>query len=333
MGLLVTDYIATAEAVGSRQLSKKMRRHLSPATIRNVMADLEELGFLSQPHTSAGRIPTEKGLRYYVDTLIEKRPLSEKEQTTIQHQYDLSDKDIPTLMRQTGRILAEVSQQAGLVLTPKWENTVFKHMEFLPLSRGRLLGIFVAQNGMVENQILEAAGDFNYRELEKINNYCNAVFVGLTLKEARTKALREVKSLNREVDRLLSQAILFSNELLQKIQPQEVVVEGESQLLGSREFSSVEQVRALMQSLEEKQGLLKILDSCLESTGVRIFIGAENPLSPSQNLSLITATYHCNHQVLGTVGVIGPTRMDYSKVIPIVDFTAKVVSDILEAQS
>ncbi|MDP2599619.1 MAG: heat-inducible transcriptional repressor HrcA [Deltaproteobacteria bacterium] len=329
LNLLVADYIATCDAIGSRHLSKKIVGRLSPATIRSVMSDLEEMGYLSHPHTSAGRIPTQKGLRYHVDTFIGQGVLGDSERSAIEEQYRFPEKDIRSLMLKTGKVLAGISRYAGLVATPKWEKTAFKHIEFLPLSRGRLLGIFVSQNGMVENRVLEIHEEVNYRELEKINNYCNASFLGLTLEEARTKVGKELSQARQEYDALLTKALLFSQELLTKIETEELLVEWESQLLDAPEFSTVERVKELMQMLEEKNQLLKVLDSCMESSGVRIFIGAESHCEAAKNLSLITATYKQGKQVIGTLGVIGPTRMDYSRVIPMVDFTAKLVTDLL----
>jgi len=284
-----------------------------------VMADLEEMGYLTHPHTSAGRLPTQKGLRYYVDSLVEKRSLTEDEKKSIQGHYKVGGKDIRTLMQQTGKILAAFSHYVGLVLTPNWKKTIFKHIEFLPLSHGRLLGIFVSQNGMVENRILEVGEELNYRELEKINNYCNASFIGLTLEEAKQKVVKELSKAQAQYDKLLSKALLLSQNLLMGIETNELVVE----------FSTIEKAQKFMQSLEEKQQLLKVLDSCLDSTGVRIFIGTESRLEPAKDLSLVTATYTEGGNILGTLGVIGPSNMDYSRVIPMVDFTAKLVSDLL----
>lgn len=334
LSLLITDYIATADPVGSRHLSRRVEQRLSPATIRNIMADLEEMGYLSQPHISAGRVPTPKGLRYYVDSMVETRSLSEEEKTEIASHYGASGpasgKDVLSILRHTGKVLSQISRYAGLVLMPKWEKTVFRHIEFLPLSRGRLLGIFVSQNGMVENRILETAHDFNYSELEKINNYCNARFVGLTLEEARKKTAEELAKTHREYDKLLAQALLLSQELLEGIEPADLVMEGETRLAGGPEFATLDRVRELMHSLDENQQILKLLDSCLESSGVRIFIGTESRCEPVRNLSLITATYGEGKNVLGTLGVIGPTSMNYSRLIPMIDFTAKLVTHVLE---
>lgn len=308
LGQVVTDYIGTATAVGSKQISNEISQRLSPATIRNVLKDLEEMGYLKQPHTSAGRVPTEKGLRFYVDTFVERNPLSENEQQEIQQQYALPEKDIRSLMQKTSRVLATLSQCVSLVLTPKLERTVFKHIEFLPLSQGRLLGIFVSQTGNVENRIIEINEELNYRELEKINNYCNASFIGLTLEEAKEKLVKELTNAHLEYDRLLSKALSLSHDFLNTLPPSELVTEG---------------------IINEKEQLLKIMDSCLASPGIRIFIGAESQCSATKDLSLITATYAQGEKLLGTLGVIGPTHMNYSKMISIVDFTAKMVSNLL----
>lgn len=317
----MSDYIATSAAVGSRELSKKTMEHLSPATVRNVLKDLEEMGYLKQPHTSAGRIPTEKGLRFYVDTCVEKKSLSPAEEAAIRKEHQLAEKDIRSLLSKTGKVLATLSQCVSLVVSPKLERTVLKQIEFLPLSQGRLLGIFVSQTGIVENKILEMAEAFNYRELEKINNFCNSRFSGLTLEEAKEKLNKELVQEHLEYDRLLSKALFLSQELFEGTEKTEVRVEGE--------LSILERVNTLLSSIEEKRGIMNILDSCLANPDVRIFIGAESRCETMKDLSLITASYAQDGKLLGTLGVIGPVSMDYSKVISIVDFTAKTVSHLL----
>ncbi|MBI4125294.1 MAG: heat-inducible transcription repressor HrcA, partial [Deltaproteobacteria bacterium] len=279
----------------------------------------------------AGRVPTDRGLRFYVDTFVEKHPLSEKEQEDIQAHYRIPEKDIRSLLKKTGRTLAHFSRYISLVASPKLEQTVFKHIEFFPLSRGRLLGILVSHSGLVENRILEIHEELNYRDLEKINNCCNTFFYGLTLEEARDKMERELARAHREYDRLIAKALLFSQELFGEQSPAELAVEGEAQLFGTKNFATVERIKDLLESLEEKQQLLKILDSCLASPGVRIFIGAESQSPVTKDLSLITSTYSQGDRLLGTIGVIGPNSMDYSKVISIVDFTARMVSDLMVA--
>lgn len=323
LDLLIADYIATSDPVGSRQIAERLDHRLSPATIRNVMCDLEELGLLSKPHTSAGRIPTEKGLRYYVDTLIERRTLSEEEEMKIQDHYQVTGKDIRSFVTQTGKVLAEISKHAGLVLSPNWKSTLFKHIEFIPLSSHRLLGIFVSQDGMVENRILETNETLTASDLEKINNYCNLSFAGLSLDEAQKKIEQELQKFRQEYDRLLSKALLFSRELLDNIDETELVLETQAN-------ETLNTVQQLMTSIEEKQRLRNLLRSCHESAGIQIFIGNESQMSGAEHLSLVTANYHCKNRILGTVGIIGPMHMDYQSVIPMVDFTARLVSDFFE---
>lgn len=327
--VLVADYIANANPVASGSLSKQIHRKLSSATIRNVLADLEEMGFLSQPHTSAGRIPTEKGLRFYVDTLLKQRSLTEEEQSAIREKYDLNERGVNSVMQRTSKILAGISQYVGLVVTPSWESMEFKYMEFIPLSQGKLLGIFVTKSGMVENRVIDVPYELNNLDIEKINNYCNAAFLGLTLDEARQKVRRELQSAQNQYDRLISRALLLSEKVLGNIGGFEIYVEGGAHLLSSPEFSEVEQIRELMSLLEEKQALLEVLTAAADGTGVKVFIGSELPNHKNRNVSFIASPYRRNGQILGMLGIIGPTRMDYSRVVPIVDFTAKLVGDLL----
>ncbi len=327
--MLVADYLANAQPVGSHTISKQIRQHLSTATIRNILADLEEMGLLQQPHTSAGRIPTPQGLRFYVDTLLEHRSLTENEQHAIRAKYALSEGGVRTVMQRTSQVLAHISQYVGLVVTPRWEDLEFKHMEFIPLSQGKLLGIFVARNGMVENRVIDFSEELNHLDLEKINNYCNAAFMGLTLKEAKVKVVRELQKKQQEYDRLISRALILSEKVLNHVQGEDVLVEWETQLLATPEFAEVEQVRELMELLEEKQTLLDVLKAAVDGTGVKVFIGSEMPHQKKVDLSFITSSYQRHGQVLGMLGIVGPTRMDYSRVVPIVDFTAKLVGDLL----
>lgn len=329
--ILIADYISSAQPVGSRTIAKHHRSHLSPATIRNVMADLEEKGYLWQPHTSAGRVPTERAMRYYVDSLIKVRELDMEERTRITMRYDNANPSIDTLLRQTSGILSTISKYAGIVASPRAEQIAFKQIEFIPLSRTRLLGIFVSQSGLVQNKIIECDHEYTYPELERINNYCNCAFLGLTLRDAREKATRELSNDRAEYDRLLKKAMLMSQVLLDDVPDGDLLVDGEKRLLDTPEFAHIETLKQVLGALEQKQQLVKLFDRCLESEGVKIFIGAESGI-PVQGMSMVTAPYHKGGKILGTLGVIGPTRMDYTQVIPVVDFTAKLVSDLMEAE-
>lgn len=332
LSLLVTDYIQKAGAIASGHIAGKLPRRLSPATVRSILADLETQGYLSQPHTSSGRVPTQQGLRYFVDSLlIQREPGNEEKEAILRHLHP-DNGDLPALLKKAGQILSLIAHQASLVATPKMEKTVFKQMEFIPLSGGRILGIFVAQNGIVENRVLRVDEELNYGDLEKMNNYVNARFVGLPLEAAREKVVKELESVCLEYDRLLGRALLFSRELFAEIPSRDLMVEGESNLYREPEFSRGEDIAALQETLREKNLLLKLLESSLDAERVRIFIGRESRLPRGTHLSVIAAQYRCRGEVVGTLGVVGPTRMDYSKVIPIVDFTAHVVSDLLSHQ-
>ncbi|MFH0799100.1 MAG: heat-inducible transcriptional repressor HrcA [Pseudomonadota bacterium] len=328
--ILVADYIATADPVGSRTIAKQHPGHLSPATIRNVMADLTEMGLIAQPHTSAGRVPTDAGFRYYVDSLLKRRELSEGEMGAIRERCMGDERGIQIVLQRASRMLAAVSRYVGIVATPAAERVAFKQIDFVPLSRRRILGIFVSQDGQVENRLVEAGEDLTYAELERISNYCNQAFAGLTLDEAIQKAGRELSDERADYDHLLKKAMLFSKQVLDGASGSELVVDGEAQLLDAPEFAEAEKFRKILDMLEEKQGILHILERCREGEGVRIFVGADAEMDGVDTIGLVGAPYFKDGKMVGALGVIGPMRMDYSRVVPIVDFTAKVLGDALE---
>lgn len=328
--ILISDYISTAAPVGSLAISKRHMGRLSPATIRGVMADLEGMGLLMQPHTSAGRIPTARGFRYYIDCLLKCHDLSNDERENVRKFYNTNDPSVDDVMARTSTLLSTISNYVGLIRTPGWDKIVFKQLEFIKLSHGRLLGIFVSQEGFVQNRVIEISEEYTYPDLEKINRYCNSTFLGLTLEEARAKIAREVESVEEDYDRLLARALLFSQEVFASVPNADLIVDGQSRLISAPEFSDGTRLRELMEILEEKKQLLHLLDRCGEVDGVKIFIGAEaGEAGAMESVSVVTAPYRKDGQVLGTIGVIGPTRMDYSRVVPIVDFTAKVLEDLL----
>ncbi len=335
--LLIADYIATALPVGSRTISKKSGMHYSAATIRGVLADLEDIGLLRQPHTSAGRIPTAQGLRYYVNTLLKCRSLTEEEQASLQEKYfSAQDLGLEAVLDHTSQALSAVSNYVGLITTSAKDQIVFKQIQFVLLSKRRVLGIFVSQEGFVQNKIIEINNDLNYADLEKINNYVNSAFLGLNLEQAKHKISQELVEIKQDYDQLLSQAMVFSQELFAAAGSARVIFDGEAHLLGQPEFSQVEQLKNLLEMLREKELVLSVLESSQTAEGVQIFIGAESDLSSAANykpamesVSVVSAPYKKDGRVLGSLGVIGPMRMDYSRVIPVVDFTAKILEDIL----
>ncbi len=330
LDILVSDYIASAMPVGSRTISKKYAGHLSPATIRNVMADLTEQGLLQQPHTSAGRVPTVCGIRYFVNTLLKKRELSEREREAIKERCLGDEREMTHILNRTSRLLARVSNYAGLVLTPSADKVVFRQMQFVPLARGRILGILVSQDGMVQNRLIEVSEDLTYAELEKISNYCTAAFLGLSIDDAMKKVERELEAEYAQYDRLLGKAMLYSKKVLENVPRSELVLDGELHLLGMPEFADADKLSLVVEAFEEKKQILDILSRCKGAQGVSIFIGMDSADEGLSAMSLVGAPYMKHGDVVGVLGVIGPLRMDYSSVVPIVDFTAKVLSDVLE---
>ena len=329
--ILVSDYISSAQPVGSRTIAKKYAGHLSPATIRNVMADLTEMGLLEQPHTSAGRIPTSVGIKIYVDTLLKTRDLTDGEKDTIRERCAGSEKEINQILKRTSRMLANVSHYAGLVATPSAKKVIFKQIQFLPLSRNRLLGIFVSRDGMVQNRLIEVNEDFSYPEIERITNYCNNFLMGLSLDDAREKISKELEMDYSEYDHLLKRAIQFSSEVLGNVPESDLMIDGEFLLLDMPEFAQGGHFKELVSELEKKRQVLHVLERCAEGGGVKIFIGSEANLGNMDTVGLVGAPYFKDGKVIGALGVVGPVRMDYSSVVPIVDFTSKVLSDVLEA--
>lgn len=329
--ILVSDYIASAQPVGSRAIARKHYGHLSPATVRNVMADLAELGLISQPHVSAGRVPTNEGMRIYVDTLLKCRDLTAEEMKAIRERCMGDENRIDAVLSRTSTVLAAVSHYAGMVVTPDAGKAIFKHIEFLPLSRGRLLGIFVSQDGMVQNRLIELGEDLSYSEFEKINNYCNRFFQGLSLEGALEKAERELERERADYDKLLRKAMSLSKELMGGIPLSRLVVDGEMQLLAEPEFAETENFKKVMAAMEEKRTMVKLLERCGDAEGVRIFVGADADVEGMDSISIVGAPYQKDGKVVGALGVIGPMRMDYSRVVPIVDFTSKIVSDMLDS--
>ncbi len=331
LDLLVADYIASAAPVGSRTIAKCYPGRLSPASIRNVMSDLTDMGLLAQPHISAGRIPTTEGMRYYAETLLKRRELTEDECTIIRQHCDGDEQGISAVLQRTTRMLAAVSHYAGLVLTPGPQRVLFKQIEFIRLGSRRLLGIFVSQDGLVQNRLIELTEEMTFTELERIANYCNRSLTGLTLDEAREKIERELADERADYDRILRRAMVYSQQVLGDVPAGDLVFDGELQLLDVPEFHEAETFRRLIEALEEKRRLSDVLARCSEAEGVQIFIGADAELEQLDAVAMVGAPYMRDGNVIGVLGVIGPARMDYSHVVPIVDFTAKVIGDALDS--
>ena len=326
---LVERYIADGQPVGSRTLSKTSGLELSPATIRNVMADLEELGLIASPHTSAGRIPTARGYRVFVDTMLTARPAPRFEDSSIAPLIEPLQPDQPQrVIASAAQMLSSLSHFVGVVTAPR-KASVFRHMEFLRLGERRVLLILVSPDGDVQNRVLFTAQDYSQGQLIEATNYLNAHCAGLTIDEVRERLKTEVDALRGEIATLMQAAVQAGSEAASDAAAQ-VVVSGERNLLEVRDFGSdMGSLRKMFDLFEQKTQLMRLLDRSSRAEGVRIYIGGESGVVPIEDLSVVSAPYEVNGQVVGTLGVIGPTRMAYDRMIQIVDITARLVGNAL----
>lgn len=323
---LVERYIADGQPVGSRTLSRASGLDLSPATIRNVMSDLEDLGLIVSPHTSAGRIPTARGYRLFVDTML----------TMQRDQYSslgalgaprLAPDQPQKVFSNAANILSDLSQFVGVVMAPR-RTSVFRHIEFLRLSEKRILVIIVSPDGDVQNRVIFTETDYTQSQLIEAANFLNSHYAGMAIEEVRERLGNEVEALRGEIASLMQAAVQVSTEAIES--RDEVVISGERNLLAVSDFSSdMGNLRKLFDLFEQKAQLMRLLDVSSRAEGVRIYIGGESQVVPYQELSIVTAPYEVDGKVVGTLGVIGPMRMPYEKMIQIVDITAKMVSSAL----
>jgi len=329
---IIMDYICSAEPVGSRTICKRYGIQLSPATVRNVMADLEDLGFLWQPHTSAGRIPTDKAFRFYVDEILNVRGLNQTQREKIRREYRISQYDIPEMMRETSRILSGLSHYTGVVLTPKIASTIFKHIQFIRLSTDQILAVFVASTGAVQNRIIQMDNNLSQDELDKISRYLNEMLEGLTLAQVREKILKEMEGERIAYDRLMKQALKLGHKAFSSQEEKELYIDGKMNILDEPEFADIEKMKGLFRAFEEKSLLITLLDKCLAAEGIHVTIGSESECSEMEDFSLVSSPYGRIDRTLGILGILGPRRMNYSRVIPLVEYTAQLLTEILESE-
>jgi heat-inducible transcriptional repressor len=323
---LIERHISEGQPIGSRTLSRHSGLDLSAATIRNVMADLEELGFVSSPHTSAGRVPTPRAYRLFVDTMLTIKPLDE-----VGHR-ELSAEIVPDspqrVIAGAAQMLSQLSNFAGVVLTPR-RSEVFKQIEFLRLSEKRILLIMVTPQGDVQNRILITNKDYSPSQLVEASNFITTNFAGLDLQSVRNRVKNELEGLREDITALMNQAVEASSNTLENPQ-NNMVISGEKKLLEIGELvSDMDKIKRLFQVFEKRTGLLQLLDVSSRAEGVQIFIGGESDLVPLDGMAVITAPYKVDNIIVGTLGVIGPTRMAYDRVIPIVDITSKLLTSAL----
>ena len=322
---LVERYISDGQPVGSRTLSRASGLELSPATIRNVMSDLEEMGLIVSPHTSAGRIPTARGYRLFVDTML-----------TVQNSGliapELPAEQPQKVIANAAQLLSNMSQFVGVVMAPR-RSSVFKHLEFVKLSERRVLVIIVSPQGDVQNRVIFTDVEFSSTQLLEASNFINAHYAGLDMEQVRERMQQEVEQLRGEVASLMQAAVNVSAEVMTPAPQEQVIISGERNLLAVSDFSSdMSNLRRAFDLFEQKTQILRLLDFSSKAEGVRIYIGGESQVVPFEELSVVSAPYEVDGQVVGTLGVIGPTRMHYDKMIQIVDITCKLVSNALSHQ-
>ncbi|MCO6413462.1 MAG: heat-inducible transcriptional repressor HrcA [Thiogranum sp.] len=327
---LTERYIREGQPVGSRTLARDAGLTLSPATIRNVMADLEDLGLVSSPHTSSGRIPTVLGYRVFVDTLLSVRPLDDAVVEKLKENLDIRH-DSKNLVESVSSLLSDVTRLAGIVTLPKRENAALQRVEFLPLSGKKVLAILVINDKEVRNSILHTEREYSPAELQQYSNFLNEHFAGKTLNAVRSMLLRELRETREHLNRMMATALDMADQVLGEAEQGsgDYVLAGQTNLMEFQELCNVTTLKQLFEAFNEKSHILHLLDQCVENQGVQIFIGEESGYQMLDECSLVTAPYSVNGKVVGVLGVIGPTRMAYERVIPIVDVTARLFSAAL----
>ena len=332
---LIENYIRDGQPVGSRTLSRDSGLSLSSATIRNVMADLEDLGFVASPHTSAGRVPTDKGYRFFVDTLLKLKPLHHEEIEDIERRLGSdSANNGRSLVQTVSQMLSNVTHMAGLVTLPNPNYIALSQIEFISLSENRALAIMVMSNREVQNRVVQLDRYHSSEELRRAANYLNDAFSGRSLPEVRAQLLAQLQETRQHMDQLMQDAIQMAQKVFAATKDGDVeyVIAGETNLMGFAELSNVDRLRRLFEAFNEKHDILRLLDSCLRAEGIQIFIGQESGYRILDDISVVTAPYMLDNQVVGVLGIIGPTRMAYERVIPIVDITAKLLGSALNAR-
>jgi heat-inducible transcriptional repressor len=329
--LIVDGYVATGDPVGSRTVSRLLAQHLSPATIRNVMADLEEAGLLYAPHTSAGRLPTEAGLRLFVDGFLEVGTLAEEERSSLESICAARGMSLPQALAEAISALSGLARCAGIVVAPKQDRPL-RHIEFVHLGAGRALVVLVTEDGLVENRVIAVPLGLPPASLASASNYLNARLVGRTIEEARDEIRHEIETHQAQLDALTSKLVAAGlASWAGGDSGSALIVRGQANLLGDiTALADLERLRTLFEMLETRETMLRLLDASKQGEGVQIFIGAENPLFGVAGCAMLIAPYqNSRQQIVGAIGVIGPTRINYARIIPMVDYTAKVIGRLI----
>lgn len=327
---LVEHFINDGQPVGSRTLVRDLDLDLSAATIRNVMADLEDMGFLHSPHTSAGRIPTARGYRLFVDSLLRVNDLGSEEIHRIAEEMDSGD-SIQNLLERTSSMLSDITHLASVVMLPRLEHSTLNQVEFMSLSDNRVLVILVMSDNEIQNRIIHTARTFSASELEQAANYLNKMFSGKDLPEIRKEMLAELEGMKDNVNQLMQAAIEMAQQAIESGTKDDCVIAGETNLMGVSGWRDIDRLKRLFDTFNRKRDILHLLEQSINAKGVQLFIGEESGYEVLDDCSIVTSPYESEGQILGVLGVIGPTRMDYERVIPIVDLTAKMLGSALNS--
>lgn len=329
---IIRNFIETGEPVGSRTIAKVHPEGLSPASIRNIMADLEEAGYLMQPHTSAGRVPTDRGYRYYVDSLLTgiELPRSDREKIA---EVIRKPGNLPEALEEISRLISRLTHQVGFVVSPDHTRAVLRHLEFVSLGPHRILAILVDRAGVIHNRIARTSEDFSQDDLDRIGRYFVAEYQGKTLPEIREALLAKMKEEKAAFDTLLAQAISLGTQIMEPSEEagKQVYMKGTSNILNEGNFADIDEMRKIFETFEARGKMIKILDEVSDSEGLRIVIGSEHPDPSLAHLSLVASPYKMADRPAGVLGVLGPTRMEYARAIALVDYISKLLSKILTA--
>lgn len=327
--LLIETYILNGQPVGSQYLAKRSELAVSSATVRNILSDLEAMGLLTSPHTSAGRVPTEQGYRFFVNSLLKTKDIDTNLFSRCQQELT-AQRDHHQLVQSTSKLLSDITNLAGMVSLPQPEQTILRHIEFLPLSNRRLLVILVINQSEVQNRIIEVERDFKPQELEQISNYLCEQFAGQDITKIRQQIILDLKQDQDRMTSLMQTAIgVAERAILDDKEPLDYVVAGQEHLLGLADEAGIDKLKHVFSAFTEKQQILSIFDKCIEAKGLQIFIGEESGFPELASCSVIAAPYNIDGQAVGVLGVVGPTRIPYQQVIPMVDITAKILSSVL----
>ncbi|MCK5901536.1 MAG: heat-inducible transcription repressor HrcA [Cocleimonas sp.] len=333
--VLVEGYIDDGQPVASSTLARRSGLHLSAATVRNVMASLEKQGYIHAPHTSAGRIPTSQGYRLFVDTMVNINPLDHSVLAALQAKLNCNGQSVTGLIQSASNVLSGITQLAGIISMPRVELVTIRHIEFLQLSTTQLLVVLVMANNEVQNRIIQVEHDVTSNELQQSSNYLNALLVGKGLKQARNILLSDMKQVREDLNQMMISAIELGEKAFDEDKPAleaGCVIAGKTNLMDYDDLGDIKKLRQLFSAFNQKRDVLSLLDKCLQADGLQIFIGKESGYTIFDDCSVVTAPYQLDDHQIGVLGVIGPKRMQYERIIPVVEVTAKLLSTALGAK-